>query len=97
MNTKPRITNRTHKILTIEQMKVINLGPQFTMELKPNRHINVIIIETGKAIGQREPKWQNTFRYLASKQIKVIKENNIQNLLHKKQYKIMKNKNRNGK
>jgi len=76
MNTQPRIINLTHKKLTKEQMNVLNLGPQYTMELKPNRHIKEIIIETENAIRQIEPKWQNTYRFLAAKRIKQIKENN---------------------
>jgi len=38
VNTKHRIIKLSHKILTKEQMKVLNLGPQFTMKPKPKRH-----------------------------------------------------------
>jgi len=38
MNTKHRIIKHTNKIHTKEQMKLLNLGPQFTMKPKHNRH-----------------------------------------------------------
>ena len=65
---------------------VQRLGPQYAIELKPNRYINEIIKETENAIRQIETKWQNTYIYLAAKLIKQIKENNKQSPLHKTQY-----------
>jgi len=91
VNTKHRIINLSHKILTNEQMKVLKLGPQITMNQKTNRHKNAVIIEAEKAIRLIENKRPNTYRYLAPKRIKQIKEINKQIILHKKQYNIIKN------
>ena len=85
-NTQPRIINLTNATLTQEQ---ISLGPQYALEQKPNTYINELIIETENAIRRLEPKWQNTYRHLATKRIKQIKENKKQNSLHKWQQNLI--------
>jgi len=45
----------------MEEMNVLNLGPQYTMELKPNRHTNEIFIETKNAIRKLETKCQTKY------------------------------------
>jgi len=47
--------------------------------------MNVFVIERENDIWKIEPKWQYTYRHLEAKQIKQIKENSKQNLLHKTQ------------
>ena len=43
---QPRIINLTKKQLTKEQINILNLGPQYAMEINPKKCINSIIIET---------------------------------------------------
>jgi len=85
---QPRIINLTKK-LTKEQINILNLGPQYAMEISPKKCINNIIIETESAIRNLEPKWQNIYTFQASKLIKMITEKHKQNPLHKHQKKVI--------
>ena len=87
---QPRIINLTNNILTEKQMNILNKGPQYAMECNPQICINDIIIETESAIKNIEPKWKDTYRFLAEKHIKRIKEKYKQNPLHRHQIKIIK-------
>jgi len=69
---QPRLINLTNIKLTKEQIQTLSLGPNYAVEQEPNQYINKLIIDTENAIRCLEPKIQNTFRYLASKQIKHI-------------------------
>ena len=53
------------------------------MEKEPEHYINELIIDMENAIRHLEPKIQNTYHYLAAKQIKHIMTNR-QNTLHKR-------------
>jgi len=61
------------------------LRPKYAIEQEPKEYINELIIETENAIRRLEPKTQNTYRHLATKQIKWISRTNRQNILHKRQ------------
>ena len=87
---QPRIINLTNKTLTEEQVNILNKGPQYAMESNPQVCINDIIIETESAIKNIEPKWQDTYRFMAGKHIKRIKEKYKRNPLHRHQIKIIK-------
>jgi len=82
MRTQHRIIILTHETLR-KEIKFSNLGPQYTMEIKPNWQINEIIIGTENAFRKTDIKWQNTYKYLAAKVIKEINEIVKQNILHK--------------
>jgi len=82
---QPRKINLTKKQLTKEQINILNLGPQYAMEISPKRCIKNIIIETESAIRNLEPKWQNVYRFQASKLTKRITEKRKQNPLYKHQ------------
>jgi len=56
MNTQPKIINLIQKKLKIVEMNFLNLRPLYTMEIKPNRHINTVIIGTENAIRQIKTK-----------------------------------------
>ena len=75
---QPRIINLTKKQLTKEQINILNLGPQYAMEINPKKCINNIIIETESAIRNLEPKWQNIYRFQANTLIKRITEKHKQ-------------------
>ena len=61
------------------------------MEQEPKKYINELIIDTENAIRHLESKIQNTYRYLATKRIKQIKEINKYNPVHKRQQYIIHN------
>jgi len=88
-NAQPRIINLTNTTLTQGQIRVLSLGPQYALEQRLSTYINELIIETENAIRRLEPKWQNTYRHLATKRIKQIKENKKQNTLHKGQQNLI--------
>jgi len=71
--------------LTKEQTKLLSLGPKYAIEQESKEYINELLIETGNAIRRLEPKTQNTYRHLATKQIKWIRRTNRQSILHKRQ------------
>ena len=79
-----RIINLTNIRFTKEQIKTLSLGPNYAIEKEPKQYINDLIIDTENAIRHLEPKIQNTYRYLAAKQIKHIMTTNRQNTLHKR-------------
>jgi len=86
---QPRLINLTNIKLTKEQVKTLSLGPNYEVEQESKHYINKLIIDTENAIRCLEPKIQNTFRYLASKQMKHILKTNRHNVLHKRyQYNI---------
>ena len=78
-NTQPRVINLTNKQLTGKQLHILSKGPQYAIETAPKKNIDNIIAETECAIKHVESKWQNTYRFLAAKQIKKIKEKQTQN------------------
>ena len=61
------------------------MGHSYAIESEPKNYINELIIDTEVAIRQLEPKMQNTYRYLAAKQIKQILNSNRHNTHHKRQ------------
>ena len=63
-------------------MKLLNLGPQFTMKRKHNRH-KCNYHRNRKSHQTYRNKWQNTYCYLAPKRMKQVEPNNKQNLLQK--------------
>jgi len=74
---------------TKEQIQTLSLDPNYAIEQEPKEYINKLRIYTENAIRYLEPKIQNTFRYLASKQMKHILKTNRHNMLHKRyQYNI---------
>jgi len=79
-----RIKNMTNIQLTQEQKKILSLGPKYAIEQEPKRYINDLILDTGNAIRTFDPKIQNTYRHLVTKQIKWISNNNRGNILHKR-------------
>jgi len=87
---QPRIINVTNKQLTVEQVKLLNLGPQYAIEINPKKCINNIIIETENATRCMETKWQNINRFQAKKLIKRISEKRKQNPLHSHQQSVIK-------
>lgn len=67
----------------------MSLGPNYAIEQEPKQYISELIIDTENAIRHLEPKIQNTYHYLAAKQIKDILTTNRYNTLHKRyQYNI---------
>ena len=60
------------------------MGPNYAVEKEANQYINELIIDTENAIRHLDPKIQNTFRHLATRQIKHIMTTNSQNTLHKR-------------
>ena len=71
-------------IVTKEQVQTLSLGPNYAVEQETKQYINKLIFNTENVIRCLEPKIQNTFRYLASKQIKHILMTNWHNILHKR-------------
>ena len=63
---------------------MLSLGPNYAMEKEPKHYINELIIDMENAIRHLEPKIQNTYCYLAAKQIKHIMTTNRHNTLHKR-------------
>ena len=70
--------------LTQEQKEILSLGPKCAIEQEPKRYINDLIIDTENAIRTLDPKIQNTYRHLATKQIKWTSNNNRGNMLNKR-------------
>jgi fructose-1,6-bisphosphatase/sedoheptulose 1,7-bisphosphatase-like protein len=70
--------------LTKEQINTFKLGPQYAIKKNPKLYINELIIDTENAIRNLQSNTQNTFRYLAAKKIKQIKESNRHNTLQKR-------------
>jgi stalled ribosome rescue protein Dom34 len=72
------LTYQTHP-LKKEQTEILSLRNSYAIEKKPKKYINELIVDT------EEPKIQNTYRYLAAKQIKQIINSNRHNIHHKRQ------------
>ena len=70
--------------LSREQINTLNLGFDYEIEKDPKQFINTLIVDTENAIRHLDIKIQNTFRYLATKKIKQITEENKYNTLHKR-------------
>jgi len=84
-----RIINLTNITFTKEQINTLKLGPHYAIEKNPKLYINELITDTKNAIRHLQSNIQNTFRYLAAKMIKQIKESNRHNTMHKRyQYNI---------
>jgi len=80
--------------LTNEQIKTLSLGPKYAIEQEPKLYINELIVDTENTIRALEPKIQNTYRHLATKQIKHISMTSRKNILHKRhQYNLNEIKN----
>jgi len=69
---------------TREQINTMKLGPQYTIERNPKQYINELIVDTENAIKHLQSNVQNTFRYMAAKKIKQVKESNRHNIMHKR-------------
>jgi len=89
MHTQQRIINLTDIKLTNEQTQLLNLGPNYAIEMEPKKYLNDLIIDTENAIRHLDPKMQNTYRYLATKRINQISKQNKHNTLHKRQQYII--------
>ena len=86
-----KVINLSNTHFTKEQINILSLGPNYAIEKEPKKYISELIVDTEVAIRQLEPKFQNTYRYLAAKQIKQILASNRHNALHKHhQYSINK-------
>ena len=84
-----RVINLSKVTFTKEQLKTLNLGPQFAIEKDPKYYINELIIYTDNAIRHLNSSVQNAVTYLATNKIQQIKESNRQNIIHKRlQYNI---------
>jgi hypothetical protein len=81
---KNRVVNLTNIKFTNEQIKTLEMGPQYAIEKNPKQYINELIIDTENAIKYLHNGIQNTFRYLAAKKIKQIGESNRHNIIQKK-------------
>jgi hypothetical protein len=86
---QPKVINLSNTPLTKEQTNILSLGHSYAIEKEPKNYINELIIDTEVAIRQLEPKMQNTYRYLAAKQIKQILNSNRHNTRHKRQQYIV--------
>ena len=89
IHTQQRIINLTDIKLTKEQTQLLNLGPNYAIEMEPKTYLNDLIIDTENAIRHLDPKMQNTYRYLATKCINQISKQNKHNTLHKRQQYII--------
>ena len=58
------------------------MGHNYVIEKEPKNYINELIVDIEVAIGQLDPKVQNTYRHLAAKQ---ILNSNRHNTHHKRQ------------
>jgi hypothetical protein len=88
-----RIINLTNITFNKEQSNTLKFGPQYAIEKSPKLYINDLIIYTENVIKHLQNNMQNTFRHLAAKKIKQIRESNRHNTMHKRyQYNINKTK-----
>jgi len=71
-----RIVKLTIIKLTQEQKETLSLGPKHAIEKETKYYISDLIIDTENAIRKLEHMMQNTYRYLAKKQIKIISNSN---------------------
>jgi len=86
---QPRLIILTNIKFTKEHVQTLFLGPNYAIEQEPKQYTNKLIIDIENAIRYLEPKIQNTFRYLTSKQMKHFLKTNRHNMLHKRyQYNI---------
>ena len=76
-----RLINLTNMKFTRDQIQTLSLGPNYAIEQETKQYINKLIIDTENAARPLEPKIQNTYHYLAAKQIKHILSTNRQNML----------------
>jgi hypothetical protein len=58
---------------TKEHTNTLKLGLQYAIERNPKQYINELIIDTENAIRHLQSNIQNTFRHMAAKKIKQIK------------------------
>jgi len=79
-----RLINLTNIKFTKEQIRTLSIGPNYAIEQEPKQYINELIIDMESAVRHFEPKIQNTYCYLAAKQIKHIMTTNKYNTLHKR-------------
>jgi len=88
------LINLTNLKFTKEQIQTLSLGPSYAIEQESKQYINELITDTESVIRHLEPKIQNTYRYLAAKQIKHIMATYRHNTLYKRyQYNINELKN----
>ena len=87
----PRVKNLTEIKLTKEEMKLLNLGFQYSIETPLTTYSTNHIMETKNVIKLLDTKWQNAYRILATKQLKqILNSNNSYNILHKRQLYVIK-------
>ena len=79
-----RLINLTNVKFAKEQINTLFLGPSYVVEREPKQYINELLIDTENAIRHLDPKIQNPFRHLATKQIKHIMTTNTHNTLHRR-------------
>jgi hypothetical protein len=78
-----RVINMSNITFTKEQISTLKLGPQYAIERNPKQYIIDLIIDTENAIKHLQGNMQNTFRYMAAKKIKQVKESNRHNTMHR--------------
>jgi SLT domain-containing protein len=79
-----RTINLTNITFTKEQINTLKLGPQYAIENNPKLYINELIIDTENVIRHLQNNMQNTFRHLAAKKIKQIRESNRHSTMRKR-------------
>ena len=79
-----QVINLTNIKFTREQIQTLTLDPNYAIEEEPKQYINELIKETENAIRHLEPKIQNNYQYLATKQVKHITMTNRHSTLHKR-------------
>jgi hypothetical protein len=83
-NTPSRLINLTNTTFTKEYNHILTLGPNYALTKDPEVYINELVIDTENAIRKLDSKIQNTFRYMASTNIKQILTANTHHTLHKR-------------
>jgi hypothetical protein len=81
----PRTVNLTNKQFTKEEMDLLNMGLQHSLQKSSTSMWTKLAIETEQAVRLLDESLQDTFRIAAAKKLRQISNTNTSNLLHKRQ------------
>ena len=80
-----RVENLTNIKFTAEKVKILNYGPQYSIEKPTLSYLPTLVTETIRAIRLLDVKLQDPYRFLAAKKLKqIINRNSISNVHHKR-------------
>jgi len=88
--TYPRTVNLTDIQFTKEEQSILDLGLQYSLQKPSDSAWTTLAVETEGAIRLLDNKIQDSFRILATKQLRKLHNTNQNNTTHKRQLYVLK-------